>query len=131
MTEGQRIALDTNAAILLNKGHWLTAQVLAGYDEWLLPAPVMGELLFGAYNSGRPELNLRRERSFIAGFGLLLIDAEAAEQYAIIRHELKKQGQPIPENDMWIAAVCLANSLPLFTSDRHFNRVAGLQTVAA
>ena len=46
------------------------------------------------------------------------------KQYALIRNELKTKGTPIPENDIWIAALCSANDIPLFTSDAHFNNIS-------
>ncbi|MBS4028725.1 MAG: PIN domain-containing protein [Ignavibacteriales bacterium] len=33
---------------------------------------------------------------------------------------LKKNGTPIPENDMWIAATCKKLNVPLLTQDKHF-----------
>ena len=82
-----------------------------------LPVTVAGELLFRARNSGRVEKNLP----------LLVLDGIAAEHYAEIRLALKQQGRPIPENDMWIAAICRANDVPLLTFDKHFGYVPGLQ----
>ena len=38
----------------------------------------------------------------------------------------KKQGTPIPTNDIWIAATALQKGLPVYTFDQHFEHIAGL-----
>lgn len=43
-------------------------------------------------------------------------DAQTSEQYG-----------PIPENDIWIAAVALQHGWPLATRDEHFGRITGLE----
>lgn len=91
--------------------------------------PVLGELLFGARNSGRVEANLLKYRSFVYDLSLLPLDSFAAELYAEIRLALKQQGRPIPDNDMWIAAICRAHDVPLLTFDRHFAEVPGLRVL--
>jgi tRNA(fMet)-specific endonuclease VapC len=40
--------------------------------------------------------------------------------------QLKRHGKPIPENDLWIAAICVEHDLPLATVDSHFDYVEGL-----
>ena len=89
----------------------------------------MGELLFGAHNSGRPAQNLDYYRGFLYDLEVLFLNASAAEHYAEIRLALKQKGRPIPENDMWIAAICRANDAPLLTFDQHFAEVPGLTLI--
>jgi tRNA(fMet)-specific endonuclease VapC len=52
-----------------------------------------------------------------------------AEVYARIRMDLKRKGKPIPENDLWIAALCIERGLPLATSDGHFAAVDELTII--
>lgn len=54
------------------------------------------------------------------------IDERVAVRYATVRAELKRIGRPLPENDIWIAAVCLEERLPLLTADHHFESVPGI-----
>jgi tRNA(fMet)-specific endonuclease VapC len=49
-----------------------------------------------------------------------------AKHYAQIRHVLRVKGRPIPENDIWIAAVAIQYGLILLTRDAHFQAVDGL-----
>ena len=120
------VALDTNIAIDILRGK-LEPPTDSRDAHHALPVTVVGELLFGAQNSGRPDANLVLYRKFIYNLDVLLLDALAAEHYAEIRLALKQQGRPIPENDMWIAAICRANDVPLLTFDKHFGYVPGLQ----
>ncbi len=52
----------------------------------------------------------------------------AAEKYGIIRTSLEKQGQPISERDLQIAAIALANKLCVVTHNaKEFSRIARLR----
>lgn len=126
------VAIDTNVFIAQQKKQLSLSQkqALAQAGAIVLPSIVVGELLFGAHNSGRPEDNLLAYRQEISRFLVLPLASEAAEHYARVRLELKSKGRPIPENDTWIAATCLAHGVPLFTLDRHFEQVSGLQLLA-
>lgn len=66
-------------------------------------------------------------RRFLAIVRVLAWDADAADFYAEIRHELETTGQPIGEMDMMIAAHTLAARAVLVTSNvRHYERLPGL-----
>ena len=49
------------------------------------------------------------------------------EAYAEIDHFSRKSGQPMSQNDLWIAALCVQWGIPLLTRDRHFTWVAALE----
>jgi tRNA(fMet)-specific endonuclease VapC len=57
---------------------------------------------------------------------LLLCDEQTARQYGRISQQLRKKGRPIPQNDMWIAALALQHGLTLVTRDAHFSHIDGL-----
>lgn len=40
---------------------------------------------------------------------------------------LKISGRPIPENDVWIAAITLQNKLTVYSRDAHFRLVSNIQ----
>jgi len=48
---------------------------------------------------------------------VLDIDDETSHSYAAIGQELKKRGEPIPSNDLWIAALCRQHALALLGRD--------------
>ena len=51
---------------------------------------------------------------------------ETAEQYAHLFVQLKRAGTPIPDNDLWIAALALEHGLTLIPRDRHFRNIPQL-----
>ena len=59
--------------------------------------------------------------------GLLPITADTADSYALVYGALRRKGQPIPANDLWIAASALEHGCALLTLDAHFRQVEGLR----
>ncbi|NJO80161.1 MAG: type II toxin-antitoxin system VapC family toxin, partial [Cyanobacteria bacterium RM1_2_2] len=51
-------------------------------------------------------------------------------QYGEVKNKLRLKGRPLPENNIWIAALALQHALILITRDAHFQEVENLQTVA-
>ena len=47
------------------------------------------------------------------------IDADTVGFYADIYARLRRQGRPIPTNDLWIGASAMQHGLRLLTLDRH------------
>ncbi|MCX7992343.1 MAG: type II toxin-antitoxin system VapC family toxin [Fimbriimonadales bacterium] len=126
---GSKIALDTNIAIDVLNGEPRANRLLQGYTTVCLPVPVVGELHFGALKSARREENLEKLRLLTTLCEILEISERTAVCYAEIRYQLRQKGRPIPENDLWIAAVCVEHQIPLATNDAHFTSVDGLTIV--
>ena len=86
---------------------------------------VIGELLFGFPGDRLGPQNRDLLRAFVESprVGVLALDGETAERYALIREYLRQQGRPIPVNDLWIAASAAQHSLRLVTLDDHFTQV--------
>ena len=63
----------------------------------------------------------------MAIYPVLPVDTETARVYGIIKASLRKQGTPIPENDIWIAALAKQHDLTLSTRDGHFENVPELE----
>lgn len=57
----------------------------------------------------------------------IVLVGEATDWYAQIFRALKKRGTPVPQNDMWIAAVAMAAGAVVLTDDSHFNCVPMLR----
>jgi tRNA(fMet)-specific endonuclease VapC len=125
----KRIALDTNTAIALLNGQEAVHKHLSTFDTICLPVTVCGELIFGAKNSGLSQKNEKKYLEFINECELMDINMIVADTYAKVRLQLKKAGKPIPENDIWIAAICIVNSIPLYTLDKHFKEVGDLMLI--
>ncbi len=61
---------------------------------------------------------------------VLACDADTARQYGTIKHALRLKGRPIPDNDIWIAAIARQYHLMLVTRDTHFAEVDELLSQA-
>jgi tRNA(fMet)-specific endonuclease VapC len=103
-----RAAIDTNIAIDILNGESGLDERLAESGEVLLPAPVLGELLYGARRSDRVAENEERVRELGRVTRLVPCDEAASEAYGTTKARLMAVGKPIPDNDLWIAACCLA-----------------------
>jgi tRNA(fMet)-specific endonuclease VapC len=60
---------------------------------------------------------------------VLVPDRETASIYATIRFELKQLGRPIPESDIWIAALARQHELEIVSNDAHFDLVEGVRRI--
>jgi predicted nucleic acid-binding protein len=121
--------LDTNAVSALLAGDKALQTALALADRHHLPAVTLGEYRFGLKFSRQkaalePLLDELESESFV-----LAINSATARHYADIRHDLKIAGHPIPENDIWIAALARQHRLPIVSRDEHFDAVRGVRRV--
>jgi tRNA(fMet)-specific endonuclease VapC len=123
---GDKVALDTNVAIPILNNQVDLLSWAQRFDEICLPLPVVGELYFGAANSRRPRENHVQVEALVARCRILEARFPVARTYAQIRLRLKQKGRPIPENDLWIAAICIEQGIPLASFDHHLQEVDGL-----
>lgn len=118
--------LDTNIVIALFAGEAAILQTLQQAREVFIPSITLGELYYGAMKSGRAEANTLRISEFARSNTILTCDSSTALHYGNIKADLKAKGRPIPENDIWIAAIALQNNLTLVTRDAHLKEIEGL-----
>ena len=71
--------------------------------------------------------NLARIDEFVLNSTMLACDIDTAKKYGDIKNQLKEKGQPLPENDIWIAAVAQQYNLILITRDTHFQIIENLK----
>ena len=123
--------LDTNTCIrFMNGRSTALRQKMESHraNELALCAIVKAELFYGAFKSQRVQENLVKVQTFAAAFISLPFDDRAAAEYAEIRSQLEKRGQPIGPNDLLIAAIARAQNAVLVTHNRReFERVDALQ----
>jgi tRNA(fMet)-specific endonuclease VapC len=122
-----KVLLDTNIVIALFANEATVKTSLEQAHEVYVPSIVVGELCFGARKSGRIRDNLARIDEFVANNVVLECNTESARRYGEIKNALREKGRPIPENDIWIAAIALQHDLTLATRDMHFNEVEDLR----
>jgi tRNA(fMet)-specific endonuclease VapC len=118
-----KLALDTNAYSAAARGEPRSVALMQAAHQLYLPFVVLAELRagFAAGTAGR------RNEALLARFlgspraSVLYADEQTTHHYANVFAQLRRQGTPIPTNDIWIAAIVLQHDLALLTSDAHFS----------
>jgi tRNA(fMet)-specific endonuclease VapC len=121
-----RVSLDSNIVIALFAGDQEVVHEVESSGEVFVASIVLGVLYYGARNSARIEENLGRIDEFATTTSVLFVDADTAREYGKIKDQLRANGTPIPENDIWIAALCRQYGLSVVSRDRHFGLVDGI-----
>jgi len=124
---GKGVLLDTTIVV----DHFRSANAPLGAflrdgGTAYLPLTALGELFAGAHRVARRDPALRQIALLLNAVVILPPDEATAQTYGEIHGELARAGTPIPQNDIWIAALAREHGLPLATRDAHFAQVAGL-----
>ncbi len=119
--------LDTSALSDFLKNVASIEAVVRRSPQPSIPVIVLGEYRFGLRASRYRAAIEAGLDSFLLDCTVLDVDQETADYYADVRSELKSAGTPIPENDVWIAALARQHNLPILTRDAHFDQVKGLK----
>ncbi len=123
-----RIMLDTSAYVGFKRNEVETVEIIVRSELILFSPIVMGELMFGFRNGTRFNENMDDFNRFLEheAVELVQIGKITSDRYSRIAAQLKRQGTPIPTNDIWIAAQTMEHGAELITSDHHFERINGL-----
>jgi len=122
--------LDTNICIYVLKNHSdKLRHKFKAIKDICISSITYGELCFGIENG---DSNLKEERwkqleAFTQRLLIDPLDENAGKHYGLIRAQLKKDGTPIGNNDLLIAAHARSINAVLVTNNvREFNRVPNL-----
>lgn len=123
--------LDTSAYSNFRRGNEELAALLDQAELVGVPTVALGELRTGFLLGGRRQRNERDLDVFLDNpvVEVLPVDSETSRQYAEIVAELRKEGTPIPTNDIWIAATAARNGTTVLTCDDHFERIGRVGAV--
>ncbi len=121
--------LDTNVLVRLFNGDKKVTDYLSKQNDIRLSSISLGELLFGAEKSQRSRENKNKALAFFSQYNLYETSEEVAAEYGKIKSALLKIGNPIPENDLWLAAVAKANDFAIVTQDKHFKKIIDLSII--
>ncbi len=121
--------LDTNSLSAYADEQISVFQAVSPASELALPVVVIGEYRYGIALSRRRDWYQKWLDEFIRDCRVLSIDEGTTQHYADIRLELKRSGNPIPVNDVWIAALARQHRLPVVSRDRHFDGVLRIQRI--
>ena len=117
-----RIALDTNRYVDFCRGEERAVEVIRSAEEIYLPLFVLAELRAGFRAGSKGMENEKVLTRFLQSprVEVLSPDDQTTHHYAGLFVQLRKQGTPIPTNDLWIAALAVQHNLILFHRDKHF-----------
>jgi predicted nucleic acid-binding protein len=123
------ILLDTNAYTAFMLGEAAVVEVVAHAERICLNSIVLGELLTGFAAGTREAKNRAELARFLDSprVEMVPVTSQTADSYALIYSGLRRKGQPIPTNDLWIAASTLEHGAALLTRDAHFAQIDGLR----
>ena len=96
-----------------------------------MPFVVVGELRAGVLLGRRQVENERGLSRLLLKDGVEVVypDDQTTHHYASVYRQLRKQGTPIPTNDVWLAALVLQHNLALHARDKHFDHLPQLVRV--
>lgn len=125
------IAIDSNRYSDLRAGVPEVHELTAKCGKVFIPFPVLGELHYGFRKGSFREKNERLlaeylSQSFVT---VLWADEQTIDVYADLKLYLRNKGRPLPENDIWIAALCVRHGLRLYTRDTHFDQLPQVMRV--
>ncbi len=126
-----RILIDSNRYQDFCEGAPPAVNVIRRASEIMIPFIVLGELRAGFACGSRSHQNEQTLTRFLNSPRVqqLFADEDTTHQYARLFRQLRKQGTPIPTNDLWIAALALQYDLLLFTRDTHFDHLPQLPVI--
>jgi tRNA(fMet)-specific endonuclease VapC len=121
---GKNYLLDTNIIIGLFANDPSIIEKIKSHPSGIfIPSIVLGELFYGAAQSGKKEENKKKIEALAIISSILDCDLDTARLYGEIKSQLKVKGAPIPENDIRIAALTQQHNLILVTRDKHFKNI--------
>ena len=126
-----RYCLDTSAYSHFRRGDPAVVGLIDS-AEWIgLPTIVMGELRTGFLLGRRPADNEAELREFLESpvVSELPAEGEVSRHFAEIVVELRRNGTPLPTNDVWIAATAARHGSLILTYDGHFERIARVGSI--
>jgi predicted nucleic acid-binding protein len=124
-----RFVLDTNRLTDFLRGVADAVDKVQLAERIFVPVIVLGEMRGGFLVGRSAAANEARLMQFLDSrrVAVLAVDGPTSFHYARIFAGLRKRGTPIPQNDLWIAALAAQHALPLYSRDAHFRHLPELR----
>jgi len=124
-----KISIETNTYSVYSRGDNKLKKVILDSDAISISTISLGELYLGFKEGSKESENLEKLKVFLSDIKVRIskINPETSRHYSNIKYALRRKGDLIPENDIWIAASALETDTTLVTYDRHFLKVPGLK----
>lgn len=120
-----RIAIDTSRYSDFARGDAAVVEVLRSATALFVPFIVAAELRAGFVAGSKGRANEAILTRILARPRVQIVypDQETTFHYAALYQQLRRQGTPIPSNDLWIAALTVQHGFVLHARDRHFDHL--------
>jgi tRNA(fMet)-specific endonuclease VapC len=115
------LILDTNALSAFADGDEALLAPLRKATGLFVPVIVLGEYRFGIAQSKRRKSYEEWLTDALRDMTVLPVLETTVDPYVRLCLALRKQGTPIPANDIWIAALAVEHELPILSRDEHFD----------
>jgi tRNA(fMet)-specific endonuclease VapC len=123
--------LDTNIVSYWMRGDSRVIRRIKAHKpaELFLSTITLAEILYGIEKSPvKKEERREKIHQIISVLGMYTFDEAAAQEYAVIRAQLEREGRVISERDTQIASIAMANRLTVVTHNvQEFCRVDRLK----
>lgn len=118
--------LDTSVLIARESGRPLDAEMIP--EVSYVSVITAAELEAGVHAARDAAARAARLHTWarVAELELLGVDLGVAHEWALLRYRLAEAGRRANVNDVWIAAIALANGLAVVTQDDDFDVLAGI-----
>ena len=125
------VAIDTNILIDMFHGDETFRKLLASASRILVSPVVYAEFMAGFDDTRAGRAAKERFKRFLELPVVFFptMGRETADLHTTIHRQLRKAGTPIPQNDVWIAALAMEHGAVLCTRDADFKAVANLRIV--
>lgn len=125
------LSLDTNVLIAFLRNPDGFADRFSDFDQIVLSPVVLGEYRAGLFDTKAGCENRKALEAYLRNPAVKIVPMtdKTSIAYSKIFQSLRKNGTPIPTNDMWIAASAMENGAALATDDGHFSAIGMLQVV--
>lgn len=115
--------IDTDIYIYFLKGHpEISRKLLETNDSDIFISSIsIAELYYGIFNSVEKERNLKLIKKNLEEIQVQNFNRHSAKIFGRLKAEIKKQGTPIADMDLAIAAIAIQNGHTLVTHNtKHF-----------
>ena len=126
-----RIVVDTNRYRDFCEGVPEALEQFRKASAIMIPFVTLAELRAGFLAGSEKGSNARVLSLFLTRprVQILWPDEETTNHYSRVWLQLRRQGTPIPTNDLWIAALAIQHNLALYSRDSHFDHLAQIVRV--
>lgn len=124
----RQLAIDTNIYVAFKRGQKEIISIIRQCDTIGVDITVIAELLSGFKCGSKERHNQRELETFLNSPRVTILNHDflTADYYSIIFKSLRDKGNPIPSNDLWIAANAMRYGMALLTLDHHFEKIENL-----